>query len=240
MIELRSAQRSLDSGDTGVNAPDDPERKVQIGVAGAAACAAERCQAERLTVCWRCRELKSMTCVQVTDSLRQDAGAIATARFTSGLYNRFGATDGLRKERAFIGALGEVAFESILLDRAVPFESDIRAALEPDDGDFFLPGRIGLSVDVKIAKSVKTPAPQWRFGIPVDQHPASKGAIVIGWWNPTTDMVCFYGSLAGGVLAGRRVVRANSLTGEPYFTDNVELRWGELDQSFGHLPGFRS
>lgn len=179
-----------------------------------------------------------MTCVEVTDRLHQEAEAIASARFAAGLYNRFGATDALRKERAFIGALGEVAFESILLDRGVPFESDIRAALEPDDGDFFLPDRRGLSVDVKIAKSIKTPAPQWRFGIPVDQRPASKGAIVIGWWNPITSMVCFYGSLAGRLLAGRKVVRTNSLTGERYFTDNIELRWGELDQSLGDLPGF--
>lgn len=164
---------------------------------------------------------------------------MARQRMAAGLYDRFGLDDEQRLENAFIGALGEVAFEAALIERDVPYRTEIHEELGVDAGDFFFehPEIAGeADVDVKIAKTQRAWRPAWEFGIPVNQRPADKFGIVIGNWNPATDELTFVGSMRGADLRGRPMVRRNT-HGTHYMTPNVELRYAELDETFPEIPG---
>ena len=181
-----------------------------------------------------------MVCVDLTDEELSIARERANARMTAGLYNRFYSTDAERLKRAITGALGEVAFEKVLIRSGVTFRCDLDSSAGPDDGDFFVQvGASELTVDVKIAETLRETLPSWRFGVPFDQIPSDKDVIVIGYWNPTTNRVCFWGSVEGRSVVNRPVVRENSFSGRPYFTSNQEVRWGELSSTFAPLPPLR-
>jgi hypothetical protein len=176
--------------------------------------------------------------VKLTDKLMEKADKIADARISSNMYNRFNSNADKRKERAYIGALGEVCFEKILKDKKISYYTDIYINNSPDSGDFFCPNEEGICIDIKIAKTKKDPQESWRFGIPIDQTPWKKDLIIIGWWNPDTNKVFFYGSINGKKLLDRCTTNSNSLTGERYLTENVELKWGELDPKIPEIKGF--
>ena len=175
---------------------------------------------------------------KLTDELRKKADQAAKSRISNDMYNRFSSTEKDRIERARIGALGEVCFENILNINKIKYFSDIFDNTSPDTGDFFIPDQSGISIDVKIAKTRKTPDPKWVFGIPIDQSPQKKDLIIIGWWNPGTDTVFFYGSIQGEKLIGRKTTYYNSLTGARYLTKNIEVAWKELNRAIPEIPGF--
>ena len=173
-------------------------------------------------------------CIKLTENLKNTAREIAVRRVDNGMFNRFGLTREERIDKAYIGALGEVAFENLLQDNYIRYTTDIHTCNRPDDGDFFINN---YSIDVKIAKTYKDPTPYWMFGVPVGQNPQLKDYTIIGWWNPGMDEVHFYGSIDGANLGGRPVVNVNSFSGARYLTNNIEISWGELDQDFAGLLG---
>ena len=173
-------------------------------------------------------------CIQLTDELKNTAREIAIRRVNNGMFNRFGLTREERIDNAYKGALGEVAFEQLLNNNGVEYRTDIHTCDEPDHGDFFINN---CSIDVKIAKTYKTPMPRWMFGVPIGQNPELKDYTIIGWWNPTQNQIHFYGSIRGENLEGRPVVNFNTFTGARYLTNNIEITWGELDQNFDGLLG---
>lgn len=150
----------------------------------------------------------------------------------SHLYSRFGLKDKERLDKAELGCMGEIAFEHWLRRNHIAYKVD-RESYEDrntDEFDFMICGR---TIDVKVAKlsTNNPPADHWCFGVPVDQHPDSKDALIVGWIDFRACQVGFYGWISGVQVGQCPKVIENSLTHKRYLTLNYEFRWGDLDKN---------
>lgn len=175
------------------------------------------------------------TIIDIDDTIINEANQIANHRISNGLYNRMGLSYDERLDKAFIGALGEIAFEKFLNRYNITYTTNFRNGTGPDNGDFCINNYSEIIIDVKIAKTFNEPSTGWGFGFPVDQHPEQYDFLVVGYWNPRKNIVEFYGSIPGSMLIGRPTVNINVFSGIRYLTPNKEIRWGELDRDLSFL-----
>lgn len=160
----------------------------------------------------------------------------AIAMVDNDLYSRFGLSKDLRVDKALLGCIGELAFEQILIRKSFLYTVDrgnykIRNS---DEYDFLINNK---KVDIKVAKKSTSNAPQdsWTYGYPVEQKPASKDFIVIGWVDFIKEVVGFYGWITGEAVSKYAAVNSNSYKGYKYLTPNHEFKWGALNKNFKQL-----
>lgn len=167
---------------------------------------------------------------------RVEARRRARQMVGNGLYSRFSLSDGARIEKAELGCIGEVAFEHWLCSQGIAYEVD-SAGFENRNSDEFDFRIDGKTVDVKVAKlsTPNPPAGYWRFGVPVEQNPASKDVLVIGWVDFAKEQVGFQGWITGAQVASCPKVTENSLTHARYLTLNHEFRWDALDPNLSGI-----
>lgn len=152
------------------------------------------------------------------------------------LYSRFNLTKAERIEKAYLGCLGELAFEHFLKNQGISYKLD-NIGFEnrnSDEFDFLINDK---KIDAKVAKKSTSSAPndRWTYGYPQEQHPASKNYVVVGWVDFVKNEVGFYGWITGSKIASFPVVEKNSYAGYRYFTPNHEFKWGELNKDFETL-----
>jgi hypothetical protein len=169
-----------------------------------------------------------------------DGAKLAMARankmVSNGLYSRFGLSYNKRVEKAFLGCLGEVAFEYYLNVNGIKFKLDTTdfTANNSDEFDFFCNGK---KIDVKVAKKTtkNNPSDYWTYGYPQDQNPKSKDIVVIGWIDFSNKIIGFYGWISGYKISQYPVVEKNSFAGYKYLTPNHEFKWGVLNKNLSQI-----
>lgn len=160
----------------------------------------------------------------------------ATNMLRQGLYARFQLSEQERTQKALIGCMGELGFETLLQQQGVSYELDQTdfQYRQSDEFDFLINGK---KIDIKVAKksTVATPNDSWTYGYPQEQHPQQKDIIVVGWIDFERSEIGFYGWITGSQVAQFSVVTHNTYRGYRYLTPNHEFEWGALDQDFDQL-----
>lgn len=154
----------------------------------------------------------------------------------NGLYSRFGLSEEVRVEKAFLGCMGELAFEHFIKTKNISYELDTKdfQNRNSDEFDFLVCGK---KVDIKVAKKTtpSNPNDNWTYGYPQEQDPVSKDYIVVGWIDFKKEEVGFYGWITGKKISAFPVVEKNSFAGYAYLTPNHEFKWGELNKNFSEF-----
>ena len=176
------------------------------------------------------------------DRARTQALAQAEQMLGNDLYSRFKLSREKRLEKAMLGTLGELAFEHVLVQHNIAFERDTSdfSKVRTDQFDFKINGKL---FDIKIAKltTTKPPSDQWTYGYPVDQDPASKDYVIVGWVDMVGERAGFHGYIRGGAIARFPAVTKNKFAGFDYLTPNHEFKWGVLNKDLqGLLMGYIS
>jgi hypothetical protein len=151
-----------------------------------------------------------------------------------GLYNRFDADYETRVEHAKIGCMGEIAFEKVLRDYAIDYNTD-RENFENRNADEFDFKINGYKIDVKVAKTNKTPNDRWTYGYPEQQTGMEKDIIVVGWVNEEQRRIGIYGWLRFNQICRYPLRYINTYAGYRYQTPNYEFRWGDLNKDLEAL-----
>ena len=154
-----------------------------------------------------------------------------------GLYNRFGANYNTRVEHATIGCMGEIAFEKILNERGIEYNTD-RENFEDRNADDFDFQIDDFKIDVKVAKTDKMPNDRWTYGYPQQQVGMEKDIVVVGWVSPQQQRIGMYGWLMFEQITDYPLKRFNSFAGFQYQTPNYEFPWGDLNKNFDELFQF--
>lgn len=157
------------------------------------------------------------------------------------LYSRFKLGRDKRLEKAMLGSVGELAFEHFLIENKIAYERDTSdfTQVRTDQFDFKIHGKL---FDIKVAKLTtnKPPSDNWTYGYPVDQNPASKDFVVVGWVDMVGKRVGFHGYIRGGAIARYDPVTKNKFAGFDYLTPNHEFKWGVLNKDIeGLLTHYR-
>lgn len=165
-----------------------------------------------------------------------DAREKAITMVENGLYSRFNLSNEERIEKAYLGCLGEYAFQQFLENLEIGYELD-EGSFEnrnSDEFDFLISDK---KIDVKVAKKTtsSSPSDRWTYGYPQEQNPTSKDYVVVGWVDFNNEEVGFYGWITGKEIASFPVVERNSYAGYKYLTPNHEFEWGKLNKDFGEL-----
>lgn len=154
----------------------------------------------------------------------------------NGLYSRFGLSDNARIEKAYLGCIGELAFEEFLKEQNIQYKTDNTdfTTRNSDDFDFLINSK---KIDIKVAKkSTKSnPSDGWTYGYPQEQKPESKDYVIIGWVDFNQKQIGFYGWIAGKIISEFPVVTQNTFAGYDYKTPNHEFKWGVLHKNFNHF-----
>ncbi len=151
-----------------------------------------------------------------------------------GLYNRFGANYRLRVEHARIGCLGEIAFEALLGQRGINYDTD-RDNFENRNADEFDFKINGYKIDVKVAKTNKTPMDRWTYGYPQQQTGMEKDIVVVGWVSEEQRRIGMYGWMMFDRIQSYPLRSHNTYAGFPYQTPNHEFPWGDLNKNLEAL-----
>ena len=170
------------------------------------------------------------------DEIVQLANERAEKMVKNGLYSRFNLSYNQRIEKAKLGCIGEIGFESCLKERNIEYTTDNEDFSERNSDEFdFLIG--GKKIDVKVAKktTVNPPKDSWAYGYPEEQNPISKDYVIVGWVDFKNKNIAFYGWIEGGNIANYSVVTENAFAGYQYLTPNHEFRWGALNKNFTQL-----
>ncbi len=154
----------------------------------------------------------------------------------NGLYSRFGYSYDQRIEKAMLGCMGELAFESVLRQKGIAYQLDQTdfSTRNSDAFDFWVNGKC---FDIKVAKK-STPNPpngNWTYGYPHEQNPAKKDVVVVGWVDFQRFEVGFYGYISGKKISRFPVVTQNAFAGYAYQTPNHEFKWKELSANWEAL-----
>ena len=75
-----------------------------------------------------------------------------------------------------------------------------------------------------------SPNDYWTYGYPVEQHPISKDAIIVGLYDAFQETVLFYGIISGKKVSRFPIVTSNSYAGYQYYTPNHEFTYGDLNK----------
>lgn len=148
-----------------------------------------------------------------------------------GLYNRFGVDRATRIEHAKVGCIGEIAFEKVLQDRNIEYDTD-REDFENRNADEFDFEINGLKIDVKVAKTNKTPTDRWTYGYPRQQIGMEKDIVVVGWVSEQQRRIGMYGWILFDRIRRYRLTNYNTFAGFRYQTPNYEFPWGDLNKDF--------
>lgn len=151
-----------------------------------------------------------------------------------GLYNRFGADYNTRVEHAKIGCIGEIAFEELVREYQVEYNTD-REDFEDRNADEFDFEINGIKIDVKVAKTNKTPLDRWTYGYPSQQIGMEKDIVVVGWVNEQQRRIGMYGWLFFDRISRYPLKYYNSFAGFRYQTPNYEFPWGDLNKDMDAL-----
>lgn len=168
------------------------------------------------------------------DAALESAQKRAKRMVENGLYSRFGLPQNERIDNALLGCMGEIAFEHLLNQKNIRYNLDETDFTQhnSDEYDFLLGGK---KIDVKVAKTEKTPHDGWTFGYPEEQRPSTKDYVVIGWVDFVKKEVNFYGWLTGDAVAKTQVVKFNSFAGFRYMTPNHEFKYGAMNKDLDQL-----
>ena len=162
------------------------------------------------------------------------ASSKARQMIEDGLYSRFQLSPEDCLEKAFIGTLGEIAFQKLLNQKNIKFSIDSSDFSIVNSDQFDV--KINNSLfDIKVAKTHKTPVDKWTYGYPEEQHPETKDYIVIGCLNMIKKCVIFYGWIKGQDVKKFPVVKINTFAGFQYKTPNHEFTYGDLNKNFDDL-----
>lgn len=165
--------------------------------------------------------------VLLSDAVKHAAWADAKEMLDNGMFSRFGLSDKKRREKAYVGRLGELAFQMLLEDNGIPFEpGTYDPQRHSDNGDVLVNGYV---IDVKTARTFKEASPSWIFGYPLQQHPEEKDGIVIANLANQDSEIRFFGIISGENVARCPLSSSNSYSGEDYMTENYEISYGNLD-----------
>lgn len=170
------------------------------------------------------------------DAICLEAKKRAEVMVKNGLYSRFGLSQSSRVDKAFLGCIGELAFESYLIENKISYQTDSTdfTTKNSDEFDFLINSK---KIDIKVAKKSTKRAPTggWTYGYPKDQKPETKDFVIIGWVDFTQKEVGFFGWIRGIAISKYLVVTKNGFAGYAYKTPNHEFKWGALNQDFGAL-----
>ena len=173
--------------------------------------------------------------VQIDFESAEEAARKRAERMVAyGLYNRFGTNYENRVEHAKIGCIGEIAFEQMLTDRNISFNTD-REDFEDRNADEFDFEINGFKIDVKVAKTNKSPQNSWTYGYPLQQVGMEKDIVVVGWVSEQFRVIGMYGWLFFNQISSYPLKYFNSFAGFKYQTPNYEFPWGDLNQNFNEL-----
>lgn len=151
-----------------------------------------------------------------------------------GLYNRFGANYATRVEHAKIGCIGELAFEEVLREYDIEYRTD-REDFENRNADNFDFEINGFKIDVKVAKTNKTPNDRWTYGYPRQQIGMEKDIVVVGWVSEAQRRIGMYGWLLFDRICRYPLRYYNTYAGFRYQTPNYEFPWGDLNKDMDAL-----
>lgn len=154
-----------------------------------------------------------------------------------GLYNRFGKDRAARVAHAKTGCMGEIAFEHVLDEWGIAYATD-RENFKDRNADEFDFKINGYKIDVKAAKTDKTPSDKWTYGYPQQQVGMEKDIVVVGWVSETYKRIGMYGWLFFDEIRKYPLRRYNSYAGFKYQTPNYEFPWGDLNPDFDELFQF--
>lgn len=160
----------------------------------------------------------------------------ASEMVENGLYSRFGLNKKQRIDKALLGCLGELGFETLLQQEGIEYVVDRNNFKDrnSDEFDFLINNK---KFDIKVAKKSTKAAPNdnWTYGYPAQQRPQTKDYVVVGWVDFLKKEVGFYGWISGRRVSEFKVVTRNSYRGYKYLTPNHEFKWGELDEDLEQL-----
>lgn len=160
----------------------------------------------------------------------------------NGLYNRFGTNYAARVEHAKTGCMGEIAFEKMLADRGIRYNTDREnfADRNADEFDFQVNG---FKIDVKVAKTDNIPHDGWTYGYPCQQMGMEKDIVVVGWVSNARRRIGMYGWLFFRQIQSYPLKYVNSFAGFRYQTPNYKFPWGDLNKDmealFAYVSGGR-
>lgn len=154
-----------------------------------------------------------------------------------GLYNRFGTDFATRVEHAKIGCMGEIAFEELLRQKGITYHTD-RDGFEGRNADEFDFEIQGYKIDVKVAKTDKTPRDAWTYGYPQQQVGMEKDFVVVGWVSEQYRSIGMYGWILFNKILGFPLKEYNTFAGYKYQTPNYEFPWGSLNKDLDSLFRF--
>ena len=139
--------------------------------------------------------------ISVTDDMHKTANEEAHKMLQNGIYSRMGYDDKQRLDKAYMGKLAEAAFAQLLDDNGVPYTlGAYDAEKHGDTADFFVNRK---SIDVKVAKTDKTPRPS----------------------------INFYGIISGIDVANSPILSKNSFGSFKYRTRNHEFSYDKMNQN---------
>ena len=154
----------------------------------------------------------------------------------NGLYSRFKLSKTSRIEKAYLGCIGELAFENYLKKENIAYRTDLTdySTNNSDEFDFLINAK---KIDIKVAKKTtkSTPSDNWTYGYPEEQKPNTKHFVIIGWVDFNLKQVGFYGWITGIQIQNFPVVSKNGYAGYAYKTPNHEFKWGNLNKDFKQL-----
>tara|TARA_R110000868_G_scaffold88317_1_gene246169 strand:+ start:1297 stop:1842 length:546 start_codon:yes stop_codon:yes gene_type:complete len=170
------------------------------------------------------------------DNICMKAKNQAELMVKNGLYSRFKLSRAARIEKAYLGCIGELAFEHYLQKENIKYSKDTTdfSIKNSDDFDFLINSK---KIDIKVAKKTtkRIPSDHWTYGYPEEQNPISKDFVIIGWVDFNLKQVGFYGWITGIQIQNFPVVSKNGYAGYAYKTPNHEFKWGDLNKDFKQL-----
>lgn len=175
-----------------------------------------------------------MVLINITEEMMSEAKKMAVDMVNNGLYNRFGGDFDYQVEKAKIGCIGEIAFEKYLADSNIPFATDRTGHGERHADDFDVKIN-NKKIDIKTAKTERTPIPKWTYGYPKQQMGMSKNYIVICYYSPSRNTVGIYGWMEFSRLTEFPVTYKNNFANFSYKTPNHEFPISELNTDIGLL-----
>jgi hypothetical protein len=104
-------------------------------------------------------------------------------------------------ERALTTAIGHVAFKHLLRVRKIGFKAQDSGDSATAKSQFLIHAYGEAVVNIRTARTGLRPRAEWFFGIPIGEMPRSADRIVVGCWNPSQEVVAFYGSIPAPAIA---------------------------------------
>ena len=158
---------------------------------------------------------------------KNEAWKYAQEMLRNGMFSRFGLSEKQRMDKAYIGRLGEIAFEIFLDDNGVYYEpGTYNPKTHSDNGDVIINN---YSIDVKTARTSRDATSGWVFGYPVEQKPSDKDAVIIANLTNNDSELRLFGIISGFDVSNCPISQSNSFSGASYMTQNYEIPYSQLE-----------